>query len=131
MKALSVRQPWAWLICAGHKDVENRVWRTDYREPLLIHASRTYDKMGELWVRKTFPHISIPSLDLGCIIGRVNLTSCVKSFSSPWAEEGLWHWVLTDPVLFKHPIPCRGHLGLWTPPDDILAVVEKSINPTR
>lgn len=26
MKALSFKQPWAWLICAGYKDVENRDW---------------------------------------------------------------------------------------------------------
>lgn len=27
MKALSLKQPWAWLICAGYKDIENRNWR--------------------------------------------------------------------------------------------------------
>ena len=27
MKALSIKQPWAWLICAGYKDVENRNWK--------------------------------------------------------------------------------------------------------
>jgi ASCH domain len=43
MKALSVRQPWAWLIIAGHKDVENRSWTTTYRGPLLIHAARRPD----------------------------------------------------------------------------------------
>jgi hypothetical protein len=29
--ALSVRQPWAWLIVNGYKDVENRSWTTHYR----------------------------------------------------------------------------------------------------
>ena len=27
MKALSIRQPWAWLICRGFKDIENRNWK--------------------------------------------------------------------------------------------------------
>jgi hypothetical protein len=27
MLALSVKQPWAWLICRGFKDVENRNWK--------------------------------------------------------------------------------------------------------
>jgi hypothetical protein len=27
MYALSVKQPYAWLICAGYKDVENRSWK--------------------------------------------------------------------------------------------------------
>lgn len=39
MMALSVRQPWASLIVAGIKRVENRTWTTDYRGPLLVHAS--------------------------------------------------------------------------------------------
>jgi hypothetical protein len=29
MKALSIKQPWAWLIVNGHKDIENRDWRSD------------------------------------------------------------------------------------------------------
>jgi hypothetical protein len=39
MKCLSIQNPWAPLICAGVKDVENRTWKTDYRGPLLIHTS--------------------------------------------------------------------------------------------
>lgn len=39
MKALSVKQPYATLICAGVKDIENRAWSTDYRGRVLIHAS--------------------------------------------------------------------------------------------
>lgn len=27
MKALSIKQPWAWLICSGYKDIENRDWK--------------------------------------------------------------------------------------------------------
>jgi len=38
-KALSVKQPYAALICAGIKTVENRTWKTSYRGGLLIHAS--------------------------------------------------------------------------------------------
>jgi hypothetical protein len=33
MKTLSVRQPYAWLIVAGFKPIENRTWRTTYRGP--------------------------------------------------------------------------------------------------
>jgi hypothetical protein len=28
MKVLVVRQPWAWLIVNGFKDIENRSWKT-------------------------------------------------------------------------------------------------------
>ena len=36
IKILSVRQPWAWLICSRIKDVENRTWKTNYRGRLSI-----------------------------------------------------------------------------------------------
>lgn len=39
MKMLSIKQPWASLICAGVRDVENRTWQTKYRGRLGIHAS--------------------------------------------------------------------------------------------
>ena len=40
MKVLSVQQPWASLICAGIKDVENRTWKAaKVPDRILIHAS--------------------------------------------------------------------------------------------
>ena len=40
MKALSIRQPWAWLIVNGFKDIENRTWPTKFRGRVLVHASK-------------------------------------------------------------------------------------------
>ena len=31
MKALSIRQPWAWLILHAGKDIENRDWKPRIR----------------------------------------------------------------------------------------------------
>jgi len=39
MKVLSIRNPWAYLIAYGVKNIENRSWNTKYRGPLLIHSS--------------------------------------------------------------------------------------------
>ena len=43
MKCLTVRQPYAWAIIHGGKDVENRSRNVagSYRGPLVIHASLT------------------------------------------------------------------------------------------
>lgn len=49
MKAISVKQPWAYLLCAGIKDIENRTWKLPEKykgERVLIHASRRV-KNGE------------------------------------------------------------------------------------
>lgn len=49
MKTLSVKQPWAYLICAGIKDIENRTWPCPKKyigERVLIHAGRSTTKRG-------------------------------------------------------------------------------------
>jgi|ERR1019366_4441992 hypothetical protein len=41
MKALTINQPWAEMICRGLKRVENRTWPTNYRGPLAIHVGKS------------------------------------------------------------------------------------------
>ena len=96
MKALSIRQPWAWLIvrpdltdpaeraaafAAGEiKDVENRTWGTKHRGPFLIHAGLTFDMEGYRWVKSRFPKIPLPrpgQYDLGGTIGQAELTDSI------------------------------------------------------
>ena len=45
MRILTVRQPWAWAIIHGGKDVENRVRNIagDYRGPIAIHVGLQHD----------------------------------------------------------------------------------------
>lgn len=54
MRILTVRQPWAWAIIHGGKDVENRVRNIAgaYRGPVAIHVARTEDRFplrGPIW----------------------------------------------------------------------------------
>lgn len=46
MRILTVRQPWAWAIIHGGKDVENRVRNIagSYRGPVAIHAGLQHDR---------------------------------------------------------------------------------------
>ena len=87
--ALSVRQPWAWLIVHGYKDIENRMWRTNVRGRVLIHASATVRK-SSFWNAYDLAHdlvdpklaASIPrlnSLPLGAIVGSVEIIDCVEA----------------------------------------------------
>lgn len=43
MKALSLYQPWGWLIVHGYKNVENRSWQTHFRGQFLVCASVKLD----------------------------------------------------------------------------------------
>ena len=43
MKALSIRQPWAWLIMVGRKDIECRAWKPPKSiigEEFLVHTGK-------------------------------------------------------------------------------------------
>ena len=46
MKAITIKQPWASLIAAGLKDIENRTWKTNFRGRVLIHAAKVSVKDG-------------------------------------------------------------------------------------
>lgn len=93
MIALSIRQPWAWLIVNGFKDIENRDWPTRYRGRFLVHAGKTltkkdYDAARE-FVRNTslFGSLSLPgieALERGGVVGEATLVDCVTEHPSPW-----------------------------------------------
>lgn len=48
--ALSIKQPWAWLIVHGIKDIENRHWRTKFHGRFFVHASKSFDVSGYNWI---------------------------------------------------------------------------------
>ena len=52
MRILTVRQPWAWALIHGGKDVENRLRNIagDYRGPVAIHAGLArFEDQGQYW----------------------------------------------------------------------------------
>ena len=87
MKALSIKPPWAGLILAGIKDIENRTWKTAYRGPLLIHTE-------------------------GAIRGKVDLVDIGTASESPWFT-GPYGWIVKNPIRFQKPIPCKGKLSIF------------------
>ena len=132
---LSVRQPWAWLLCGGLKDVENRNWKTNYRGILYIHAGKSFDWDALRWLDqaiatqiaglKALKHFGIRfgkseresvitahKDEFGAIVGRVDLIDCGRS-PSIWAQQEVkYHWTVRSG---QHiiPIPMRGQLGLF------------------
>ena len=113
MHALSIRQPWAWLILHGGKDVENRSWSARYRGPVLIHAGWRWDIEPQEW-RAELRGVRVPDPDQiqrGGIVGRVEIVDCVTESDSEWFE-GPFGFVLRNP----QPLPffsCRGLPGIF------------------
>jgi hypothetical protein len=115
MKAISIQQPWAWLIVNGYKDVENRSWPTKYRGTIAIHAGKKFDYDGHFWVLNNFPELEIPEVhtayNRGGIVGVSSIIDCVTSYDSEWFF-GKYGFVLSGSSP-KPLIPLRGQLGIF------------------
>jgi hypothetical protein len=122
VKVIVIRQPWAWLIVQGFKDIENRSWRTHYRGTLLIQASANLPAKGKLEEIRLFARkrgVEVPEeFERAGIVGIVQLDDCVTSSSSKWFE-GPVGWVLSKPKKLQF-ILMKGRLGLFDPPQEII-----------
>ena len=114
LRALSVKQPWAWAIMHAGKDVENRRRRVNVRGTIAIHASASppseadFEELEEL-VGRPVPR----TLPIGCVLGTVEVKDCVEDSPSKWAQGGSFHWVLGDAKPLDKPIPAKGAVGFW------------------
>jgi hypothetical protein len=128
MKALSIKNPWAYMIFHEGKNVENRTYSTKFRGKLLIHASKKSMNIGDCLaiMPVRFSVLDILNLNIytealnGLILGSVQLVDCVQSSKSEWAQKGCWHWIFENPVLLPEPIPALGKLGFWEFNENIL-----------
>jgi hypothetical protein len=131
MKALSIRQPFATLILLGVKQYEIRNWGTQYRGPLLIHASKTPDfQAADLCLMEPFRSLlreagyySSVDLPRGVLLGTVELLDCLplRQVQLSGARDGLLYdgrrgryaLQLGDPRPFPMPRTAVGRLGLY------------------
>ncbi|MEM9709985.1 MAG: hypothetical protein AAF871_14480 [Pseudomonadota bacterium] len=119
--ALSVRQPWAWAIVAGHKVIENRspgAIRAGKMGlgPIAIHAAIGMTRKEYEWGAWRLARHGVVAprpemLPRRGIIGRVTVTGIVSESDSPWFG-GPMGLVLTEAVACD-PIPASGALGYF------------------
>lgn len=127
MLALSIRQPWAWLILHGGKDIENRDWPTKFRGRVLVHASKGCTEAeyeygvdaGVAWGANLRTMPGWKSIERGGIVGSVEIVDCVQHSDSPWFV-GRYGFVLRDPQPLPF-VPYRGQLGFFDVPAEALA----------
>ena len=117
LPTLSIRQPWAWLIVSGYKNIENRPRRMNYRGPLLIHAGLSRAACSEetfAWIKKRFGVSIPPNLQTGGVVGIAEVVDCVEKHRSKWFDPGGFGYVLTKPrrLPFR---ACKGQLSLFKP----------------
>lgn len=99
--AISIKQPWAYLIASGIKDIENRTWTCPQKyigKRVLIHASASAHKsirklLNADQINTVFKSDLYNDTDFakvystGAIIGSVEIVDCVINHTSIWAEK--------------------------------------------
>lgn len=128
MKVISIKQPWAHLICAGIKTVENRSWQFPdkyFGQEILVHAGlKSAGELNQLLNRwqdlVLFHHNStIKFYDqcdfiYGAIIGSITVVDCLQNYDSIWSEKDRYNWIIEKPRLWVRPIfDVKGKLGFW------------------
>lgn len=129
-RALTVKQPWASLLVAGIKTIENRSWTTNYRGPLAIHAGQGVERNARAMIERSLGwplaeddverYRLGETLPAGAIVGVVELLDVVPveqvtaPIDQPW-RIGPYCW-LVRPLREYAPreMPrLPGKLGLW------------------
>lgn len=119
MKALSIKQPWAFLISTGQKTIELRSWQTSYRGELLICASASEKNA---WVVDGDLEYLLPFGVMICVVDLVDVRPATQNdellaFAEGEKLDGLYAWVLENPrdVMLEKVI---GRLRLFDVPDN-------------
>jgi hypothetical protein len=149
MKAISLWQPWAWLVAIGAKRFETRSWSTNHRGFVAIHAASRWDRrlqhlahsepFKKYWTRRDVDN------DLGAIIAVAWLDNVMRSevaaklirlgdFKRILINEelafgnytaGRYAFEFEDVARTAEPIFTRGYQKIWNLPEDVAAKVSK------
>jgi hypothetical protein len=126
---ISVRQPYAWAIISGIKNVENRDWSTNIRGRIYIHAGSNKTElewgMENLKKHRAKPLPAEDELIYGAIIGSVEIVDCVQKSRSQWYVPGTYGFVLANPIAFDRPIPMKANAKMQRVPDEFLKKIKR------
>lgn len=143
IRAITVKQPWAWAIAFAGKDIENRSAGSTYRGLLAVHAGLSFSARGShdprilaSARRLDAPKIDRRELPMGAVIALAELVDVHPDAGCcrPWGESSyvetsgrrrtaVHHLVLEEIRPLPEPLPCRGALGLWRLPADVAALL--------
>jgi hypothetical protein len=134
MKALSMMQPYAWLVTKGHVTVDDRSWSTLHRGALAVHASKQFHQQYYAFLRKhtDIPLPEISEFEHGGLVGTVDVVDCIapvflkgqpnarpQLHRTHFGASGYYGLVLENPRQIPI-VPYRGNRGLFDVPDRML-----------
>jgi hypothetical protein len=149
-RALTLWQPWAWLVAMGHKPIENRppgFSHKSFRGDFWIHAAVESSKSIASWalarrlcdelLGESFQLPPARELAFGVIIGRATITGIIPPRDPlyaritgdarvlpppvPWHFPDQYGFKVENARPLEKPVACRGYQGFWNVPADVLA----------
>ncbi|MER6076109.1 hypothetical protein ABT187_46715 [Streptomyces sp. NPDC001817] len=126
IRCLTIQPPWSDLIAIGNdrvaKRIENRVWSTQWRGTLLIHAGSEVDPraLALAAVRETLDDDY--ELERGSVVAIADLAGIHADDGkcTPWSQEGCFHWELARVQRLTTPVQAHGAQRLWKPTQNLL-----------
>src|SRR5258708_31560451 len=91
LRALTIRQPWAWAVGVAGKDVETRGWQTSHRGLRAIHAGKGEDDpdgMPDAARRMYQQAARLPAAALGAVVAVADVVGCHQA----WGGCGCSEW---------------------------------------
>ena len=128
-KCLSVKQPFAWAVVVGAKDIENRTWRSNYIGRLYIHAGqKEQSELVEEVVERVARCRNLTTkaalddyrqhweLGRGAVVGSVYMLGCAVSHGSEWFDPRFRYGFMFTDAKRIEPVPVRGQQRFFTTP---------------
>jgi len=120
MKALSVKQPWAWLIATERKSIETRTWPTSYRGDLLICSGKkpVSDINIREWFHENFGLWAMMQLKFGVALCTAEIVDCRRMTADDEKAaqcvvlSGAYSWILKN-IRPLAPFPVKGQQGIF------------------
>ena len=117
MKAISIRNPYAYFIQIGEKTVECRTWQTNYRGDLLICSSANPKIKNTICGHA----LCVARLDSIEPFNKSHIkAACIDGM--PEGKNYAWH--LTDVRLIK-PFPVKGKLNFFEVEDSLIEIIDE------
>lgn len=146
-RALSMIQPWGTAILTLGKDVENRNWPPPSAmigKRIALHAGQKVDKADAWGLMGELAGLDLSKVPKSALIGTVQIVGfvrpdltgesmvssyplCMEALQSKWrSPDAKCMWTVREPRVFETPIPCKGALGLWRIPAELLEEVNRA-----
>lgn len=137
--ALTLVNPWAHLVIHAGKTIENRTWTAPATlDRFLLHAGKAWDDdvADRYQVDReqvaTGAIVAVVDVDGVCSDSLNSTPATLDCRCSPrWAMPRQYHWRLGAVTVLDEPVPCRGQLLLWRPPEPVMSAVVAQLAVTR